>query len=65
MFDREHWVGVALLAVCGIVGGVLLWTIATRTALVYDGPGWLPPVLTVVYVGALVYAFVQRSKSGF
>lgn len=63
MFDRENWLGVALLAVCGIVGGGLLWSIASRATLAYDGPGWLPPVLTVIYVGALLYAFFRMPKT--
>ncbi len=63
MFDRENWVGVALLAVCGVGGGVLLWTIATRATLTYDGPGWLPPVLMVIYVGALIYSYVRMPKT--
>ena len=63
MFERENWVGVALLAVCGVVGGVLLWSIATGTAFGYDGPGWLPPVLMVLYVGGLLYAFFRMPRS--
>ncbi len=63
MFDRENWVGVMLLAVCGVGGGILLWTIATRATLTYDGPAWLPPVLLVVYIGALIFAFVRRPKT--
>ena len=63
MFDRENWIGVLLLALCAVVGGVLLWTIATRATLTYDGPGWIPPVLIVVYVAGLLYSFFRMPKT--
>lgn len=63
MFERENWIGLALLAVCVVVGGVLVWTIATGETLSYDGPGWIPVVLAVLFVGGLVYSFVKRPKT--
>ena len=63
MFERENWIGVALLALCGVVGGVLLWSIATRVMPSYNGPGWLPPVLIVAYVGALLYSIFRMPKT--
>jgi len=63
MFDRENWIGVLLLALCGVVGGVLVWTIATRATLAYDGPEWIPPVLIVLYVGGLLYSLFRMPKT--
>ena len=63
MFDRENWIGVALLALCAALGGVLLWSIATRATLAFDGPAWLPPVLLVLYVGGIIYSLFRMPKT--
>jgi hypothetical protein len=63
VFDRENWIGLLLLGLCGAVGGVLLWTIATRATLTYDGPGWIPVVVTVLYVAGLLYSLFRMPKT--
>jgi len=59
VFDGENLVGTILLIGCAAVAGVLVYSIVTGTTFRYTGPEWLPPVLLVAYVGALVYAFLR------
>lgn len=63
MFEREHLVGWLLLATCAIAGGVLVWSMLTGNELVYTGPGWLPPVLAVAYLGATIYLFIRSRRN--
>lgn len=63
MFDRENIVGVVLVAVCAVVAGVLLYSIASGEQIEVNMPGWLGVVLTVVFLGLIVYGFV--SSGGF
>ena len=63
MFDRENWIGVALLSLCGIAGGVIVWSIATSTVLAYQGPDWLPWVLLAVWAGAVLYLVFRMPKT--
>ena len=62
MFDRENLVGVVLLAVCAVVGGLLVYAIATGTRFVYTGPEWLGWVLLVLFVGAAVYGWLTSRR---
>jgi hypothetical protein len=63
MFDRENIVGVLLLGVCAVIAGVLLYSIASGEQINVDIPGWLGVVLTVVFLGLIVFGFV--SSGGF
>ena len=63
MFDRENIVGVVLLGVCLVLAGVLLYAIGSGEQLRISVPGWLGLVLTVVFLGLLIYGFV--SSGGF
>lgn len=63
MFDRENSIGIVLLATCVLAGGVLAWSALTGTDLVYTGPGWLPPVLTVAYLAAIAYLWFRRPRN--
>lgn len=63
MFGRENWIGLALLALCGIAGGVLVWSLVTGTILTYQGPEWLPWVLLVVWAGAVLYMLFRMPKT--
>lgn len=63
MLDRENWVGMILVAVCAVLCGILLWSIATGATFTYNGPEWIPPVLTVLFIGGLILSFVRRVKT--
>lgn len=60
MLDRENLPGVILLALCTVVAGVLIYSIMTGTRFVWNGPGWVPVVLMVVFMGASVWGFVRQ-----
>lgn len=66
MFDRENAVGFLLLGLCAVVGGVLLYSIATGTRLRYTGPAWLAYLIGAAFIGALIYGFVssRRGRGG-
>ncbi len=53
---RDNPIGVLILAVCGIVGAVLIWQIVTGERLTYDGPRWLIWVLAALMLGGSLYA---------
>jgi drug/metabolite transporter (DMT)-like permease len=53
--DRENFIGALLLIVCVIVGGVLIWQIATGERLRYTGPVWLAWLLFAVFLGGVLY----------
>ena len=63
MFDRENIVGVVLLGICAAIVGVLLYSIASGEQIEINMPGWLGAVLTVVFLGLIIYGFV--SSGGF
>ncbi len=63
MFDRENIVGAVLLGICAVVAGVLLYSIASGEQIEINMPGWLGAVLTVVFLGLIIYGFV--SSGGF
>ena len=60
MFNRENAIGMALLALCGVVAVVLLYSIATGTRFRYEGPQWLVTVLMIVFIAGGLYGFVMR-----
>jgi hypothetical protein len=53
--DRENLIGLLLLGLCAVVGGVLVWEIATGNRLSYNGPGWLVWLLLIVLVGGSLF----------
>ncbi len=61
MFDRENLLGWVLLATCALAGGILLWSTVMDRPLVYTGPGWLPPILAVAYLGGVLYLWFTGS----
>ena len=64
--NRDNLIGGVLLGLCGVVAVILIINIAAGTRPTYRGPGWVPAVLGVVFIGALLYGLVQafRSRSG-
>jgi hypothetical protein len=64
MFEREDLVGIVLLGACAVVGGVLVYSIATGTRFRYTGPDWLVPVLGVLFLGAAIYGLVTSIRRG-
>jgi hypothetical protein len=64
MFDRENAVGLLLLAVCAVVGGVMVFAIATDTELRYTGPAWLVWVLLALFLGGSLYGLFAGGRLG-
>lgn len=64
MFDRENAVGFLLLGLCVVIGGVMVYAIATGTQLRYTGPTWLGWVLAAIFIGAIAYGFLSRRGRG-
>jgi len=66
--DRENIIGVLLLALCAVVGGVLVYSIVTGERLTYSGPQWLAWLIGALFLGAIVYGVWQnmgaRRRSG-
>jgi len=62
MFSGDNLIGVILLGICGVVAGVLIWQITTGKQLVYTGPGWLPPVLGVFGLAAMIWSFFKGPR---
>jgi hypothetical protein len=64
--DKENLVGVLFLALCAVVGGVLIWEIVTGERLEYDGPGWLVWILLGLFIGGGLFGlFRGRIGRGF
>ncbi|MFT4039111.1 MAG: hypothetical protein QM692_13075 [Thermomicrobiales bacterium] len=59
MLDGENLIGVILLALCVITGGVLIYAIVTGTRFVWTGPGWVAPVLMILFIGGGIYGFLR------
>jgi hypothetical protein len=62
MFSGDNMIGVILLGACAVVAAVLVWQISTGERFVYTGPGWLPPILAVAFIGALVWSFFKGPR---
>jgi hypothetical protein len=60
MFDRDNFIGIVLLALCGIVAVVLLYSIGTGTRFRWEGPGWVATALLIFFIGASIYLFVRQ-----
>ncbi|MGH2533291.1 MAG: hypothetical protein ACRDJW_13410 [Thermomicrobiales bacterium] len=58
MFDRENIIGLLLLGLCLVVGGMMVYAIATGTRFRYTGPEWLVWVLLVVFAGGILFGLV-------
>ncbi len=52
---RDNPIGVLILALCGVVGLVLVWQIITGERLEYNGPTWLIWVLAAIMLGGSLY----------
>jgi hypothetical protein len=61
--DKENLIGVALLALCAVVGGVLVYSIVTGERFEYNGPRWLVWVLAVLFIGGILYGMLQGFSS--
>jgi hypothetical protein len=64
---RDNPIGVLILALCGVVGIVLIWQIATGERLSYDGPNWVIWILGIVMLGGVLYGIFGdriRGESG-
>jgi len=62
VFDREDFVGVLLLGLCLVVGGVLVYSIATGTRFRFTGPSWVGVALMVLFFGAVVYGLASSRR---
>ncbi len=64
MFDRENLIGFLLLGLCAVVGGVLVYSIATGTRFRYTGPAWLAWVLGIGFFAAILYGWFSARRAG-
>ena len=64
MFDRENAIGFLLLGLCVVIGGVMVFAIATDTQLTYEGPTWLSVILVVAFIGAIGYGLLRGRIGG-
>jgi len=62
MFERDNLVGFVLLGLCAVVGGVLVYAIATGARFRFTGPGWVGVLLFVVFVGASLYGLFSSGR---
>jgi hypothetical protein len=62
MFGGENTIGTILLTACGVVAAILIWQILTGNRLTWHGPGWLPPVIGIVSLAALIWAWFNAPR---
>ncbi len=63
MFNRENWVGVVLVGLCGIVAIALLIEIFTDVSFTYSGPPWLARIIALGGTGlVLVMGFAALKR---
>ena len=62
--DGDNLIGLLFLAVCAVVGGVLVWQIVTGERLRYTGPAWLVWILLIIFVGGSLYGLVRGGGRG-
>lgn len=58
MFSRDNAIGIALLGLCTVVAGALVWQIITGERLRYNGPNWLITVIGILFFGVMLYGLV-------
>jgi hypothetical protein len=63
--DGDNLIGLLLLGICIVVGGVLVWQIATGEELRYTGPGWLVWVLAIAFIGGSLYGLARGGRGRF
>jgi heme A synthase len=66
MFNRDNAIGILLLGFCALVGGYMVYVIATgkRVSIHLNGTAGL--VLTLVFIGLIIYGIVRSGTfSGF
>ena len=61
VFNRENAIGLVLLALCGVVALVLLFSIATGTRFRFEGPSWVGTALVILFIAGTIYGFLIRS----
>jgi len=62
MRDRGDLIGLVLLGLCAVVGGVLVYSIATGTRFSFDGPAWVGWALMILFLGGIVYGLVTSNR---
>lgn len=63
MFNRENWVGVVLVGLCGVVAIALLIEIFTDYTFEYSGPQWLARIIAIGGTGlVLVMSFAALKR---
>lgn len=63
MFNRENWVGIVLVGMCGVVAVALLIEIFTGYTFEYSGPQWLARIIALGGTGlVLVMSFAALKR---
>ena len=63
MFNRENWVGIVLVGLCGVVAIALLIEIFTDVTFEYSGPQWLARIIALggtIFVLVMSYGALKR-----
>jgi hypothetical protein len=60
VFSRDNAIGIVLLVLCGAVAVALLYSIGTGNRFRFDGPAWLGPALSILFVGGAIWGFFSR-----
>lgn len=60
--DRDNLVGFVFLGICGVVGGILVYSIMTGERITLNIPPILTIVLVVFFVGAMIYGFFGSGR---
>ena len=63
MLGKDNLIGLVLLALGGVAIAALVYQISTGNRLTYNGPAWLPPIIAVVFMGAVFYGLFQSLRS--
>ena len=65
MFNRENWVGVVLVGLCGVVAIALLIEIFTDFTFEYSGPQWLARIVAIGGTGLVLVMSFSALKRRF
>jgi hypothetical protein len=63
MFERENFVGLLLLGLCGVVAAVLLYSIATGERVRLDIDPAVGTALAITFIGLILFGWI-RTRSG-
>lgn len=63
--DRTNIIGALLLALCAVIGGVMIYSIITGERFTYNGPTWLSWALAILFIGGIAYGMWTNLSGRF